>query len=998
MELQNSGNRFTQMQQTKSKRELIIDLARGFAVALMVITHVIAILYSPAANDSLIYYIGEFGGIASFTTFLFLSGVSGYFSFLKYSSDNEDVIKNAKRKLLGRVIKILIIYYVLATASTFVNTTLYSFPPTLVWGENLIRTVLLLFVPTFTEFLITIIIYSGALVFLRKFFRYLSENPLLAIFLSIVLFTLGQLLLQVDLGTIELNTLKGIVAGHQNLHFFPILQYFPIFMFGILFGRFLYNTEERSKRVRFLIISFLSLGALSLGLGIFYHYLQLPILNPFQAGRFPISIAFIIFSLFCTVTIILLLTLLNKAIPRIVKVVLHYFGVNSLEMFFFHIIVLFGIKYLTISVGNPEGAKFLYPSDILILYIATLVISVILTNIKDSMKHWSLSASENDNATWWFFTEKTISTLIFIAVFGFLGGTVYRELFVKPAQANTTDFQFKKRAIQEEEWPKWWNYEYKSSRMITITNNSPLPMFEGSWVGLNFNHKDALGRKSATRPDGNDVRIVYYDFDLAEFKELPFIFEGINTESAKIYFKISENIASNSSSDRYFIYYGNEFTEDYPKANDRFGTPPAEDNIKLGDETSQNLNAKVNKRWFLKKKATAYQAASLLFETNIEASQLSTNSVITYSVAGTDKSGKMKKVGDTLYQAAVVVSDLEPGVYRIQANIVDSSDGINIKRSLKIPFYVTYPLYVTWTMDWEGWDVDQANLNDIAGIADRNGMPITHFFNPRIYVKNQYTMQKITEERADYITDWVKERQKNKFEEIGMHIHMWADMVAEAGVTPRTAVIQGTYGTDIPSYVYTQEELEKVFKWGRQKFAEFGLGAPVSYRTGAWMSGTNVLLAAQNAGFLIDSSGRTGGPVNPTISYSTQVPWSLSETARPYLPNLDNINTWNGNLEKRMKIWEYPNNGADSYWFSQNELFRRFDLNYPTKGDILYTPQVVTYLSHPHWFLSVDSYKIKNLFGYINQYMYKNDQGPVVYETLENIYSEWDRDKFINGN
>lgn len=993
------NNRFREIRETKKRREVVIDLARGFAVAMMVITHVIALLYNQSdGRDETIYLIGQFGGIASFTTFLFLTGVSSYFSILKYGKDEKESTNRARRSLIGRIIKLTIIYYILATASIFVTTTLYSLPPTIQWGENLIRTILLFIVPPFTEFLITIILIWITILIARRLYRYLTERAIIGIFLSAILYLFGAFLFQIDFGSSELNSIKGILFGHSDMHYFPVFQYLPIFIFGTIFGRFLLEKPDRTIRLRSLFLLTSGFGLVSFGFFRLFEYLNNPIFNPLQdGGRFPPSLGFISFSLFISFSIITTILLLQKILPGFIKVLLHFLGVNALEIFFFHILILFGIKYLTTTSATPSGAQFLYSSDVLILFIFVIGLSILFTNLKETLKNWATSEYENE-VTWWFFTEKAVSTLIFVAIFSIVGGTVYREVFVRPAQANTTEFQFKKRAIQEEEWPRWWNYEYKSSRQITISNDSALPYFPGSWFGFNFNHRDAIGRGAAIRNDGNDVRIVYFDFDLGEFKEIPFIFEGIGSENAKIYFKIPETIGSNESSDRYFLYYGNEFTDPYPSAQDRFASAPNESSLIIDQETSQNIRGNVNKRWFLKKKATAYQAASLLFEANIDPNLVGTNSVVTYTVAGTNKSGPMRKVGDTLYQAAVVVSDLEPGVYRIQANVVDSSDGINIKRSFKSPFYVTYPLYVTWTMDWEGWDVAQNDLNDIANIADSNGMPVTHFFNPRIYVRNQYTRESISEERADYITDWVKDRQKNRFEEIGMHIHMWNDMVVEAGVTPRNTIIQGTYGNDVASYAYTQAELEQVFRWGRQKFAEYGLGAPVSYRTGAWMSGVNVLLAAQNAGFLIDSSGRTGGPVNPTISYSTPVPWNLSETTRPYLPNINDINSWSGNLENRMKIFEFPNNGADSYWFPLSDLIRRFDVNYPNKGDILFSPQVVTYLSHPHWFVSVDSYKIRSLFDYTNQFLYSNDNGPVIYETLENIYSEWDRDKFINGN
>lgn len=355
----------------------------------------------------------------------------------------------------------------------------------------------------------------------------------------------------------------------------------------------------------------------------------------------------------------------------------------------------------------------------------------------------------------------------------------------------------------------------------------------------------------------------------------------------------------------------------------------------------------------------------------------------------------MENIGDNRYSADIVVSDLDPGTYTIQANVTESGNNLKIFRSKEIDFKVTYPIYVSWTQDWEGFDVSQNNLNAMANTADTYGVPMVHLFNPRIFAEQQFSYT-ISENRAAELSEWVKQRQKNNFEEIGMHIHMWAGMVQEAGVQPKyqTAVGGAMYGDDL-TYLYNETELEQIFRWGREKFADNDLGAPISYRTGGWMSGPQVLKAAQDTGFLIDTTGRTGGPINPANPSSTPVPWDLEITTYPYLPSVDDINSWEGD---RLDIWQFPNNGADSYWFSEAELRRRFDENYPNKTEVLVRPQVVTYLTHPHWYQSVDEGKLRALFAYINQFQLKDDNGPVVYATLEDIYAQWPRDTFYNGN
>jgi len=985
--------------QTKTtlKREVVVDILRGFAVMTMIITHVIAISYAGGAGkDQTVANLGLFGGVFSFTAFLFLSGISTYYSNLVRSEEDFNRGKN-----INRVIKILVVYYLLATASIFVNTTLYSLPPTVAWGSNLLYTMFFLIVPQFAEFLIPFALLALSAIFFRKFYRLLINNPLIGLVAIAIFYLLGSVLLNINLGSTELNTVKGIFSGHifevGQLHTFPILQYFPVFLLGTYFAKFLAFNQNLSKRIKVIIMWLIAFGGLTVAGVIAFRYLPFSILNPLpDEGRFPPSLTFLALSLFSTLALFLLLFVLYKIIPKFVKIILHYFGVNALEMLFFHSILLFIYKYITTSPANPSGIKHIYLNDVIIITILVLLASAILISLKNSLKRWSLSESE-EPIGFWILTEKAISTFIFIIIFIIVGTTVYKDTIVKTAIADTTNIQFKKRLIREED--PWWNHEFRVYRPITIENkSSPLPLYTGSWVSFRFNHEQALGSKSASRESGGDIRVVYFDEEVGEYKDLPIIFNNPKAADSQIAFKLEGNINPGEISTNYYLYYGNDFTDEYNAAKDKYNNPPFEEGLKLGDEVAHSIKASANKKWFLKKKATAFQAAALVFDVTLLDSEIASGSIVTYSITGTPKNGRMRNISDRNYQAAVVVSDLEPGRYYIQANVTDSKNNLKIFRSQKVSFNLSYPIYVTWTMDWEGWDVGQNNLNDIADIANSYGMPITHFFNPRIYVKNQYTMEKISEDRARFITNWVKDRQQNKFDEIGMHIHMWADMVSEAGVRPRTDTIIGTYGTDVPSNVYTREELEKVFNWGRSKFSEFGLGSPTSYRTGAWMSGTNVLLAAQTVGFSIDSSGRTGGRLNPSISNSTVVPWTLNETTKPYLPNLGDINSWAGNLNERMKIWEFPNNGADSYWFGTGELIRRFDANFPDKNAIVTSPQVVTYLSHPHWFVAVDTGKVRNLFNHTNQYLFRDDKGPVVYSTLETIYSEWDRDKFINGN
>ncbi len=998
-------NQNINIQTPKHKREKIIDILRGFAVIAMIITHVIAITYSGNASSKAVYYIGLFGGIFSFTSFLFISGMAAYYSTFspeveEHGSRNARVVRKT-----GRLIKLLFAYYILATASILVNTSLYSFPPSFSWLNNIISTLFFFIVPVFSEFLIPLFLISLTVLLLPKLYKYLIKNPLFGLFFMSVIYGIGSLISQIDFGSDKLNTLKALLGGQVYsdgaLHAFPLFQYFPIFLLGIYLGHFFYNHRSLIHRIRVNIIWLIVFIGLTVTGTLSYLYLRSTLLFPLpDQGRFPPSITFLTLSLSLTLIVLLLFQIFYKVTPKFIKNIFNYFGITAIEALVFSTLLLFGYKYFTTTPENPDGIKHLYFTDILILTFIVLFFSAVFTSIKNYLKKWTLKEKDY-NTVWWFFTERSLVSLVFIIIFTVVGASLYQEVFIKPALADTNTVIYRKRLILQEE--NWWDDSFGIKRLITVKNtSSSLPLFSGSWITLKFDHEKAIGEGTAAMKDGTDLRIIYFDSDKGSYLVLPFLLEKPNTSSTAISFKLIDNLDPGNITTNYFLYYGNEFAEKFSVSKDKYTSTPTSDGISLGDEQIHPVKLSLNRKWFLKNQISTAASTNLIIDANTKGAGITDNSVVTYAIDGTNKSGKLTLKGNSVYEASINLTGLDTGTYSIQVNATDSNNILKINRSQKLSFIYTYPLYVTWTFDWEGWDVSQDNLNAIANIEDTYGIQSTHFFNPRIYVKKQSdqngTIATISKERADYLTNWIKDRQQNHGDEIGMHIHMWDDMVKEAGVTPRTSpIIQGTYGSDVPSYAYTESELEKIYTWGRNKLIDKGLGSPISFRIGAWMGGENVLTALQNTGFLIDSSGRTGGLVNANVSYSTKLPWNLKDTTYPYLPSKSDINKWEGNLSDRLSIWEFPDNGADSYWFTKEDLIKRFNDNFTNKQAPLDHPQDLVYLTHPHWFVSVDEWKIKALFDDIKQYRYSDDKGPVVFANLETVFSQWDTTKFING-
>jgi len=382
----------------------------------------------------------------------------------------------------------------------------------------------------------------------------------------------------------------------------------------------------------------------------------------------------------------------------------------------------------------------------------------------------------------------------------------------------------------------------------------------------------------------------------------------------------------------------------------------------------------VDRQWVLLGEEFTFKQKSLPFR--VELSPEFADISLNYMVSGTDLQGRMIRDGTGRYWAEIFVGNLKPGKYTVFAQIESGSGTV---ASPKAEFQVSYPLYVAWTLDWEGEIIPDKNLAAIDAIANNHKIPITHFFNPRIYISPATT----SPARADYLTSWVIKRKRTRGDAIGLHLHMFYDMVKAAGVEPRHSPDRGGRiddGSDILISGYTYEETVKILNWSKNLFEEEGLGTPNMFRAGGWYADEETLKALDDTGFVADSSGRTK---YFTGTKAIKGPWDLAETTQPYHPNIYNQNS---SEYPTLGLWEFPNNGADSYAFSESELYSRFTANF--KGSPLSKRTIVTYLSHPEYFW-VDDLKLKTLFTRIDKHLNSLDGGPVIYVTLEEAYRIW---------
>ena len=696
--------------------------------------------------------------------------------------------------------------------------------------------------------------------------------------------------------------------------------------------------------------------------------------------RFPPQIGFVLLSI--ALSLIVLFTVLRiEPLFHKVRGLFTFISKNALSYFVIHTALLLIFKYYMDSQYAEIEWRFDRFLFVLLFYIGVLALTTVAVFLKEKIIGFYYVLDGYLNTDYYFvnIVLPILLALIVGSTFFFIV-TDNRIVSGKDLNVNVNDVE--RGFVINNAAEKWFDNDFRYYQKVNVEDLTSDQIFLSQrWSKITFNHSSIVQENRLRRHSGEDIRVVEYD--AISYKEVPVVIRDPNTDHTSVLFKF------NPGDLQYYIYYGNDYSELSAAPQDQAGIDNAAD-VNLGDKTQHSFEASSNKRWFLKEYP---ENPKLTFNVKVPADSKNVEYII-YKVENTDIQGEMTTADGQTYTSDIDTTNLNPGYYTVEASAIELRDSINVYNTYKIPFYVGYPLYITWTMDWEGWGVGSYESNDIFDISNKYGIPVTHFFNPRIFVKDQYSIYSVDPASAQYYVNLVNQR-RTAGDAIGLHLHYYADLLAEIGITKRPeAQIVGSNRDETSLDAYTLAESEKILQWSIDKFAEHGLPRPTMFRSGGWMTSPALLQALSNKGFLLDSSGRTGGVLNPAWTGSTLIPWNLQATTTPYMPSISNINSWTGD---RINIWEFPNNGADSYWYPIEELLTRFNQNYPTKGDVLSRPQVLTYLSHPHGFPVFDSTKIRGLFDYTGNFLFKEDRGPVVYSTLETTYNNWNKVLFTDG-
>lgn len=505
----------------------------------------------------------------------------------------------------------------------------------------------------------------------------------------------------------------------------------------------------------------------------------------------------------------------------------------------------------------------------------------------------------------------------------------------------------------------WWDSNYAFRRLVKTTKQT------GKLTTIKFNHA-ALVADGRSLADGSDLKMVGQIGDISD--EVGFALKNPNSAETEVTFDPHKYSNAN-----YYLYYGNR----KPLLSKVLGTSTTNrelETAELSEPFSPNLSLVSKKYWQLIKEDGLNISLTTALDPQLT---LTPDSQLYYAITGRTQLTPISSTLLSTPQLSLDIDGLKPGDHDLYLVLIQNG---KYYRSNTIQFMLSYPVYVTWTIDWEGYNVLDTVLTKFTDLSTRYGIPMTQFFNPRIYIDKT-----VPQYRRDQLTNWVKLRTERYGDEIAMHMHMQFDMVRAAGVEPITSPRwgTGTDGYDTLTSAYNYEQFNKIVTWALDQFAKNNLPVPAGYRAGGWFANSDTLKVLNDKGFVYDSSGRE------TYEFGKQKKagsWKLSGKTQPYKPS-----TTDQNSElpaPNLKLWEVPNNGNDSYWFPTEHLIGRFYENYDTPGQKASEAKLITYLTHPDWF-DVDQPKLEALFTEINKYSYTQDKGPVIYTTISEALKAW---------
>ena len=325
------------------------------------------------------------------------------------------------------------------------------------------------------------------------------------------------------------------------------------------------------------------------------------------------------------------------------------------------------------------------------------------------------------------------------------------------------------------------------------------------------------------------------------------------------------------------------------------------------------------------------------------------------------------------WSTSLGLSGVAPGEQTVEflVRMKDGTDAVIATTS----FMLSAPVYVVWTLDFEGDAATNETLDNTYAINRKYFVPLTMLWNPRVWTTTQ-----VSRERADVMRQWTMDVMKAGQGEIGLHLHMWTDFVRAAGVAPRTTPSWAGRGDgyDVPLTAFDEAETKKLLDYALKLMADNGMPKPTSFRGGGLFANAANLRAVAAAGFTADTSATPSGDFGQLT-----LPWTLPRDAQPYRPSHTDAN-----VAGDLPLLEVPNIAGNTYGLTAFSIQRVINDDLamlPAAGVPAMQRRALTLVSHPATIDATERAAIEKLFAAFEPYRWDRDLGPLRYVTLAQL-------------
>ena len=325
------------------------------------------------------------------------------------------------------------------------------------------------------------------------------------------------------------------------------------------------------------------------------------------------------------------------------------------------------------------------------------------------------------------------------------------------------------------------------------------------------------------------------------------------------------------------------------------------------------------------------------------------------------------------WSASLGLEGVAPGEQIVEF-LVRMKDGSDVVVATTT-FMLSAPIYLVWTLDFEGDDATDEVLNNTYAINRTYFVPLTLLWNPRVWTTTQ-----VSRERAEAMRKWTMDVAGAGHAEIGLHLHAWTDFVRAAGVTPRTSPSWAGRGDgyDVPLTAFDESETKKLLDHALKLMADNRMPKPTSFRAGGLFANAANLRAVAAAGFTADTSATSSGDFGQ-LTY----PWRLPRDAQPYRPSATDAN-----VAGDLPLLEVPNIAGNTYGHTTFTIQRIINDDLamlPAVGAPAMQRRAMTLVSHPSTIDPTERAAIEKLFQAFEPYRWDRDKGPLRYVTLSQL-------------